>query len=93
MFVTNCWKLESWKDSVWIPKTKTVCVFKYRFAEAFEMSPAVTSVLSMAYSFLVFQLELFYFSDKIILCYPNREMEIQFCGYWNYLQVWMKFKC
>lgn len=91
VFVTNCWKLESWKDSVWIPRTKAACVFKCR--RAFEMSHAVTSVLSMTYSFLVFQLELFYFSGKIILSHPKREMEIQFCGYWNYLQVWMKFKC
>lgn len=64
-----------------------------QIAEVFEMSLAVTSVLSMTYSFLVFQLQLFYFSGKIILSYPKREMEIQFCGYWNYLQVWMKFKC
>lgn len=93
MFVTNCWKLESWKDSVWIPRTKTACVFKCRLAQASEISHALTSFLSMTYSFLVFQLELFYFSGEIILSYPKREMEIQFCGYWNYLQVWMKFKC
>lgn len=93
VFVTNCWKLESWKDSFWIPRTKIACVFKCRLAQASEMSLAVTSVLSMTYFFSVFELELFYFSGKIILSYPKREMEIQFCGYWNYLQVWMKFKC
>lgn len=42
--------------------------------------------------FLVFHLELFYFLEKIVLKCPKREMVIQFCGYWNYFQVSMKFR-
>lgn len=40
---------------------KHTCMHKYVLTKATEMSHAVTSVLSMSYSFLVFQLELFYF--------------------------------
>lgn len=73
MLVTNCRKLESQKASRWFPDPKHACGPGYVLPKATEMVRAVTPGLSTAYSFLAFQLELFYFSDEIILSCPKEK--------------------